>query len=143
MRNFKGLCLLVALLILVGVIGFYLSSPSYAATPQQNCTSTPGAQPNYVTHILHYAGNAGCDAQIAKIRDTFSVQQLINLTWTQVQSQANQCTNCSRLYSPSQFGTYSYQARQGDRLRLVECTSYTFYDGSSEGGCQRLGPWSM
>ena len=42
MRNFKGLCLLVALLILVGV-SFYLSSPSYAATPQQNCTSTPCA----------------------------------------------------------------------------------------------------
>jgi len=143
MRNFKGLGLLVALLILVGVISFYLSSPSYAATPQQNCTSTPGAHPNYSTHILYYAGNAGCDSQIAKIRDTFQVQLLRNLTWTTVQTQANQCTNCARLYSPSQFGTYSYSAVKGERLRLIECASYTFYDGSGDGGCQILGPWSM
>ncbi len=131
---------------LLAVTAFSSPSLSYAATnraitPQEftSCNDNPGG---YVQGIaLYYAGAITCNGTASQIRDTFSVQILKNNVWTQVDSNQKTCTNCSSLFSPTEWFTYTYTGSSGQHVRVVEAYTATHSNGSRASGSKIIGPF--
>lgn len=140
----KRLATIAVSFALLAVIAFSYPGLSYAATnraitPQDftSCNDQPGG---YVQGIaLYYAGSVTCNGIASSIRDSFSVQILQNNVWTQVDTNQKTCTNCSALYSPTEYYTYTYTGSSGQHVRVVEVYVATHSNGSRASGSKIIG----
>ena len=132
--------------VLLAATAFSSPDLSYAATNQAmtpqdftSCTDSPGGYT--MGNVLYYAGAITCNGQASQIRDTFYVQILQNNVWTTVQTNQKTCTNCTALYSPTQYATYSYTGSFGQHVRVSETYVATHTNGSRASGSKIIGPF--
>jgi hypothetical protein len=120
--------------------GLSYAATNRATTPQDftSCNDSPGG---YVMGIaLYYAGSITCNGQASQIRDTFYVQILQNNVWTTKQTNQKTCNNCTALYSPTEYTTYTYTGSPGQKVRVSETSVATHTNGSRASGSMIVGP---